>query len=70
MIVEYSRLEQEQALLWVKHRTNFPGVVVVPPEMQRRLADQQKRFVEDFDGMLVDAEAVFRRKQAPLGEAK
>ena len=25
MITEYSRLELEHALLWIKHRTNFPG---------------------------------------------
>jgi hypothetical protein len=57
-------------LLWVKHQANFPGVVVVPPEMQRKLADQQKRFVEDLDGMLADAQAVFRKNQDPLGSAK
>ncbi len=63
MIVEYSRLEQEQALLWVKHRTNFPGVVIVPPEMQKKLDAQHKRFLEDLNSMLADAEAVFKKTQ-------
>jgi hypothetical protein len=62
MIVEYARLEQEQALLWVKHKSGFPGVVIVPPEMQRKLDSQHKRFLKDLDGMLTDAEAVFKKK--------
>ena len=63
MIVEYSRLEREQALLWVKHRTSFPGVAVVPPEMQKKLDTQHKRFLEDLNSMLADAEAVFKKNQ-------
>jgi hypothetical protein len=65
MIVEYARLEQEQALLWVKHKSGFPGVVVVPQEMQRKLDLQRKHFVEDLDVMLKDAEAVYKMKFAP-----
>ena len=63
MIIEYSRLEQEQVLLWVKHRTNFPGVVIVPPEMQKKLSAQHRRFLEDLNSMLADAEAVFKKTQ-------
>jgi hypothetical protein len=65
MIVEYARLEQEQALLWVKHKSGFPGVVIVPQEMQRKLDLQRKQFVEDLDVMLKDAEAVYKMKSAP-----
>jgi hypothetical protein len=64
MIVEYARLEEEQALLWVKHKTGFPGVVIVPAEMKRKLDLQRKQFVEDLDGMLTDAEVVFKKKTA------
>ncbi len=63
MIVEYSRLEQEQALLWIKHRTGFPGVVAVPPEMQKKLDAQHTRFLEDLASMLDDAEAVYKNSQ-------
>jgi hypothetical protein len=66
MIVEYARLEEEQALLWVKHKTGFPGVVVVPAEMKRKLELQRKQFVEDLDGMLLDAETVFKKKASPV----
>jgi hypothetical protein len=65
MIVEYSRLEQEQALLWIKHRTGFPGVVAVPLEMQKKLDAQHKRFLEDLTAMLDDAEAVYKKTQNP-----
>jgi len=64
MIVEYSRLEQEHALLWIKHRVKFPGVVVIPPEMQRKLDKQHNRFLEDLDSMVADADAVFKKKQS------
>ncbi len=63
IIAEYSFLEQEHALLWVKHRAHFPGVVVVPPEMQCKLEAQKSRFVEDLNLMLADAEALFKKNQ-------
>ena len=69
MIIEYSRLEQEHALLWIKHRTNFPGVVSVPAEMQKKLDSQKTRFLEDLDAMAADAEAVFKSKQTPVAVA-
>ena len=69
MIIEYSRLEQEHALLWIKHRTNFPGVVSVPPEMQKKLDVQKTRFLEDLDAMAADAEVVFKSKQTPVAVA-
>ena len=61
MIIEFSRLEQEQALLWIKHKTDFPGVVTVPPEMQKKLDAQHNRFLEDLATMLDDAEAIYRK---------
>ncbi len=63
MIQQYTRLEQEHALLWVKHRTNFPAVVNIPPEMQKKLDLQRQRFIEDLDAILGDAERVFLSKQ-------
>ena len=65
MIVEYSCLEQEKALLWIKHRTDLPGVVAVTPEMQKKLDTQHKRFLEDLVTMLDDAEAVYKKNQKP-----
>ncbi len=59
LIVDYSRLEEEQALLWVKHQANFPGMVVISPEMKKKLDAERKRFLEDLDVMLTDCEKVW-----------
>jgi hypothetical protein len=65
MIIEYSRLEDEQALLWVKHRVNFPGVAIIPPEMRRKLDNQHKHFLIDLETMVTDADVFFKKKSAP-----
>jgi hypothetical protein len=64
IITEYARLEQEHALLWVKHRSRFPGVVVIPPEMQQKLTRQRARFLDDLDAMLSDAEKLFKQRSS------
>jgi hypothetical protein len=66
LIVEYTRLEQEHALLWIKHRSGFPGVVIIPPEMQRKLDSQHKRFLKDLDTVLSDAEKVYKAGSTKL----
>jgi hypothetical protein len=66
MIIEYSRLEDEQALLWVKHRVNFPGVAIIPPEMRRKLDNQHKRFLSDLETLVFDADAFFKKKTVPV----
>jgi hypothetical protein len=48
--------------LWVKHKSGFPEVVIVPPQMKRKLDLQRKQFVEDLNGVLLDAEAVYKKK--------
>jgi hypothetical protein len=66
MIIEYSRLEDEQALLWVKHRVNFPGVAIIPPEMRRKLDSQHKRFLSDLETLVADADVFFKKKSIPV----
>ncbi len=62
MIIEYSRLEDEQALLWVKHRVNFPGVAIIPPEMRRKLDSQHKRFLTDLETIVADADTFYQKE--------
>jgi hypothetical protein len=66
MIIEYSRLEDEQALLWVKHRVNFPGVAIIPPEMRRKLDNQHKRFLSDLETLVFDADAFYKKSLVPV----
>jgi hypothetical protein len=66
MIIEYSRLEDEQALLWVKHRVNFPGVAIIPPEMRRKLDSQHKRFLTDLETLVADADVFYKKSLVPV----
>jgi len=64
-IEAYTRLEEQNALMWVRSRTGQNGAVTLSPEMQQQLSEQHARLIAEYKAMLQDAQKLNEKNKQP-----